>query len=563
MSLTAYKKQVGILKLIAAKSLLTWIPKDGQNEGPILLQVSNISNLQQTPAASSKIMLKICYSVDQAETVTYTFTFITSDAREQADSIKSSLATALRAARIGVAGTIYDDSSQLLQDDKLQKQVLTADPALQKTFTTSMAMRSSETSAIRAASQFWSSRLHLLREYSMIQNQKRGSYNILAALKPIGEESIASEQPLTITKEQVQLIYNQYPIVEQIHNCEVPPLKELEFWSRFFQSRLYKRLKGLKITAIDPADKVLDGYLDEEVFKGHAKTYKVPRIFDLEGNQEDHSQQQAVQLQLTKNQHLMRSFNSLSGSILAKTTPLDIQQEEATLNILLLRDLQTLPEQERPILRIRDQDLRFTEPSQPGKLLDLLTKANSEAVFPDLQKDLEDRFPSPCSSILYSRETLDDSSSCDRSLQASSHISELLGQSRLRSQPIPESMGFSVTIYDHIRTSHAAVTELLKQFWSAFLSGSPERSSEIILLAECVHRLKEYIEDIAQKAEDEGDSQMSAAKRKAHEIEERSGQTVRIDYHKTPVGTSGVKRLFQSTSDSISKAIDQYKQIAS
>ncbi|KAK3080531.1 RNA polymerase II transcription factor B subunit 1, partial [Teratosphaeriaceae sp. CCFEE 6253] len=72
------------------------------------------------------------------------------------------------------------------------------------------------------------------------------------------------EKKLNLTKEQVALVFKQYPVVLQAFDENVPKSipDPAQFWSRFFVSRLLKTLKGMHIEKHDPTDSILDRYLD-------------------------------------------------------------------------------------------------------------------------------------------------------------------------------------------------------------------------------------------------------------------------------------------------------------
>lgn len=99
----------------------------------------------------------------------------------------------------------------------------------------------------------------MLRSFAIESSQKRGSYHVLAAVKP---REVNGELKMNISAEQVQLIFSQHPLVKRVYDENVPKLNEMEFWSRFFLSRLFKKLKGERITVADSTDAVFDRYLD-------------------------------------------------------------------------------------------------------------------------------------------------------------------------------------------------------------------------------------------------------------------------------------------------------------
>lgn len=89
---------------------------------------------------------------------------------------------------------------------------------------------------------------------------------MLASIKPKTEDNVVK---VNLTRDQIHDIFNQHPVVKRVYDENVPKLSEDLFWSRFFLSRLFKKLKGERIVPTDSYDEVLDPYLkldDEGMF---------------------------------------------------------------------------------------------------------------------------------------------------------------------------------------------------------------------------------------------------------------------------------------------------------
>src|SRR5450432_420177 len=158
--------------------------------------------------------------------------------------------------RPGVA--VWYDDAQLKVDIELQQSLMRKDPALHKTYEEARRTKPDSISNTQFNSQFWSTRTNLLRAHAVETHQQRGAYNVLSAVKPRQEDG---ELKLRISKEQVQLIFSQHPLVKRVYDENVPKLDEKEFWSRFFVSRLFKKLKGERINEGDSTDPTFDRYL--------------------------------------------------------------------------------------------------------------------------------------------------------------------------------------------------------------------------------------------------------------------------------------------------------------
>jgi len=235
-------------------------------------------------------MLKIFSQQPSAtEPEQYTFTFTSPHgARAEADAIKDALSLRIQAAKaasgplaIGAAGAggtsaamaianavpssgprgaePWWDYGRLLADLELQHSLLKSDAALGKTFMEALlTTKNGPTSDSQLGQRFWSTRLHLLRAHAIERSQKKGSYNVLSTIKPKQE---GEKMRLNLSPEQVRIIFDQHPIVRRAYDENVPRIENVRFWSRFFVSRLFKKLKGEKVVEQDARDQDFDKYL--------------------------------------------------------------------------------------------------------------------------------------------------------------------------------------------------------------------------------------------------------------------------------------------------------------
>ncbi len=362
------------------------------------------TDLQQTPASSTKVMLKIFAQAQGSKEVdTHVFSFTSPTAsRPEADAIKNALSAIIQASKTsngiptapgggnaapaamaiasavastpgqgGDVASIYDDG-KLVSDVELQQSLLKSDPSLSKMFMESLRTKPESTSNFQFTSQFWATRIHLLRAHAIEKKQTRGAYNVLSSIKFV---TVDNTPRLSITKEQIQLIFSQHPLVKRVYDENVPKLSEEKFWSRFFQSRLFKKLKGERLSESDAQDQVLDKYLRYEDDTERTKRLMaahVPHIIDVEGNEENHSQRKGNQPDFTMRPAsadrvpIIRILNNLSEKILSHVAPSDIDPsapigvDEETFNELALRDLQGDAEENRIILNIKDQSRFFS-----------------------------------------------------------------------------------------------------------------------------------------------------------------------------------------------------------
>jgi transcription initiation factor TFIIH subunit 1 len=76
----------------------------------------------------------------------------------------------------------YDDT-QLITDIELQRSLLEASPALRQRFNESLRDRPETITITQFSTQFWSTRLHLLRAHAIEKAQNQGDYNVLPEIK--------------------------------------------------------------------------------------------------------------------------------------------------------------------------------------------------------------------------------------------------------------------------------------------------------------------------------------------------------------------------------------------
>jgi len=574
-----------------------------------------------------------------AETHVFSFTS-PSTARAEADAIKDALSAAIQAAKSGAAtpaagggsggasaamaiasalastpgngrdlNTWYDDG-RLKSDVELQHSLLKADPALSKTFMESLRTKPESITNSQFTSQFWSTRVHILRAHAIEKNQTRGAYNVLSTIKP---KTVDNAVRLSISKEQIQLIFNQHPLVKRVYDENVPKLSEESFWSRFFQSRLFKKLKGEKIGESDPTDPILDKYLRYDEDAEHNKrllSAHVPHIIDIEGNEENHSQRKGNQPDWTMRPAsadkvpIIRTLNTLSEKIMSHVAPADtdpsepIGMDEETFNELALRDLQGDAEENRIILRIKDQNGFFCDEDNKENDLSadarLYAKQDPKKVLALLRRDLRPADDDTASLNLDLAIGVDLDSDTDDDTGTEDHIpkpTHVGSKSRLanatsqilaaiqqrRSQTDDDTPGLSTTateqpststttsglspvLFDRLSLTHATTTEFLHHFWTAFLSGDAERAGEVAKLVESLSRAMDRIRAVADDAEAERASEVDRVRRQVKEVYERTGRKMRVRLEEVGGGRGVVERMMAPTVRAIEVAGERYRR---
>ncbi|KAL3479139.1 hypothetical protein BJX99DRAFT_223165 [Aspergillus californicus] len=610
----AYKKKDGTLTISPDRQSISWIPAASGASGTITLTVSHITNLQQTPASSPKVMLKIFVTPPNNPSATpeqYIFSFTAgASARPEADAIKDALSAAIQAAKsaqdspapaaaTGEAGGMsaamaianavssttagkswWDDDKRLRTDMELQQSLLKEDANLQKMFTESLLTKPDSLTSSQFVSQFWSTRLHLLRAHAIERTQTRGSYNVLSTLKPRTEENVTK---MNISKEQIQLIFNQHPLVKRVYDESVPKLSESQFWSRFFQSRLFKKLRGERISESDATDAVLDKYLKADEYGNLVRETHVPHFLDLEGNEGNNSQRRGnrpdidMRPSAVEKVPIIRTLNNLSEKIMANVAPADRAPsapvgnlDDGTYDELQLRDLRGDEAANRILLNIRDQSRFYAAAKLADDESRLFEQQDPEKVLLNLRTTIKQNFhddgSAPLGKLVDPEEDDDDDSSMTTSRRhrylASKQILDVIQDRRAQAQVLSSSdtYGLSSALYDRLTLTHATTTEFLHQYWQAFLSGNPDRAGEVASLVESLNRAIERINAVAKDAEAEREVEVDKVKRHAREVLQATGKRPRVNLEGIPGGKQAVERLLGPSIRALETALNRYKE---
>ncbi|KAI2977568.1 hypothetical protein CBS147482_10615 [Aspergillus niger] len=607
----AYKKKDGTLTIAQDRQSISWIPAAGGAAGAITLPVAQITNLQQTPASNPKVMLKIFVLPPNAPASSpeqYVFSFTAgANARPEADAIRDALSAAIQAAKtaqnapvkegvspaMAIANAVssagkeknpWDDDKRLQGGVELQQSLLKSNPILQRMFMESLHTKPDTLSASQFMTQFWSTRLHLLRAHAIERSQTRGSYNVLSTLKPRVEDSVTK---LNISKEQIQLIFNQHPLVKRVYDENVPKLSEQQFWSRFFQSRLFKKLRGERISETDPTDIILDKYLKADESGNLPRDAHVPHFLDLAGNEVNNSQRQGNRPDLdmrpssVEKVPIIRTLNSLSEKIMANVAPADGEAdgktgEDGTYNELQLRDLRGDEEQQRILLNVKDQSRFFSSHSKTAEdeQNKLFAQQDPNQILGQLRGDLEQNLPeggaAPLGRLVEPQEEDDEDQQKFEDVigsranlkRASNQILEAIRDRRSQTEGSGNAgtYGLSTALYDRLTLTHATTTEFLHQFWQAFLSGNADRAGEVASLVESLNRAMERIKSVAQDAETERQVEVDRLKQHAREVLERTGRKLKLNLAGVAGGEQAVNRLLGPTIRALETALAKYNQ---
>ncbi|KAL0256432.1 RNA polymerase II transcription factor B subunit 1 [Diplodia seriata] len=638
----SYKKQDGVLSVSKDSRTVLWTPAAPPGAPPSLtIAVSDITNLQQTPATSAKVSIKI------VATESHVFAFTSATARDDQVAITNTLRTAIEAAKarsaaasnaptpvpapdnagppsaMAIAKAVSGQASsgsgssgaergngdamytdvQLLGDVELQRSLLSKDLSTQKRFYEALKGKPESISHSQFSKQFWSTRAHLLRAHAVQLSQQHGPINALSAIKlKIRDDGTPQT---TLTRGQIQTIFNQHPLVRKAYNDLVPPMGEVEFFAAFFASRLYKRLKGEKITEMDPTNPKFDKYLNDTEENEKAKLLSVenfPHFLDIEGNESNHSQRKGNQPDMTMRPSghdkvpILRSLNRVSGHMMADVSPADVDphapagMDEATWEQLQLKDLQRSDEDNRVMLKIKDQRQFFARDNKSSAEARLYAKQAPSDVLKTLRRELDSGSLEVGGNGINLQGVInvDDNSDSDEDAKkparerigtkaarsaATTQILTAVKQRRAQNNDISTPLGtfavveFGKTGYglsegsiNALTLTHNTTVEFLHYFWAVYASGDADRAGELGTLVETLERSIERVKAVAEEAEKERQLTMAEAKKRAEQQAARTGRRARFDERAFKGGRAAVESVMRPTIEAVKKAVNTYRE---
>ncbi|KAI0394568.1 hypothetical protein F5Y17DRAFT_246374 [Xylariaceae sp. FL0594] len=517
--------------------------------------------------------------------------------------VSGSGAAATNAAAAGSGSSmarLFDDDA-LKSDIVLQQSLLKADRNLSQMYMEGRKTKPESMSDTNFNTHFWSAKINLLRAHAIQSSQKRGPYNVLAQIKPILEHdendpNLPPKLRVKVSEEQVRIMMIQHPLIRRIYNENVPPLKKTEFWERFFLSKLFKTLRGERPSGQEMPDKVFDKYDDYEditAFSSKILSQSVPHIINIEGNEENQGgfkggNRKDVEMRPRgKNDvRLIETLNSLSEKILANAVPADkdpetaTQMDDDTYQELALRDLRGDAEDNRIMLNIREQNRLFSsEPGAASQAAAVFAKQDPGVVLKGVQGDIGTLTEDDAGGVnIHDSLGIDDASESedeDRSRQP--HVGSRHSRKEAQKQTLDSMLQRRAQLYGHgsddttpmglpaeiassCTLTHATTVEFLHQFWSAFLSGDPDRAAELGYLVEALRRAKDRIETVAVEAEKVREEQIQKRKAEILQIYEKTNKKVKFNVKSIRGGREAVVRLTEPVVISLDKAIGSYEK---
>lgn len=615
------KKKDGFLTVSDDGKYLFYTPASPPDASPSkTIPIVDITNLQQTPASNPKVALKVLVKDDN-----YVFSFTsTQSARKEQESITETLRNAIAAVKASAtnknaaqtANTATSDSpgqsaamamvkaasskavdeswyddNKLKADAKLQRSLIQSDPALKERFEQALRDKPESLSVAQFNIQFWSTRLHLLRSHAIEKAQEQGEYNVLPEIGFVRVRAEKEGDPdvkqLNITAAQIKLIFRQYPVVREAYNENVPKIDTAQFWTRFFNSRLLKKLKGEKITSQDPSDSILDRYLERREADSSSSTH-IPNFIDLEGNEQNHSQRKGNRPDETMRPStfdkvpILRVLNNLSEKMLSHVAPEDgeahapIGLDEGTFEQLRLRDLANENQDTRVVLNVREQR-RLLGKEQGEEVSaeavayalqdseDVLTSLRQELVMGDLDGtvgyDVDEDSDEEMDDEDDPREKQTRFASKSAMSAATGSVLSTVAHKRETAATDPKDLrGLSQSTFSALTTTQNTTNEFLHYFWSVFLSGDASRSAELAQLVSTLDKSVDRIDSVGEAADKDRKQHVDKIKNEIQMILQRTGKKRKYDFESVPGGRKVVDTMIKPTVGALKQATDAYRK---
>ncbi|WFD00441.1 RNA polymerase II transcription factor B subunit 1 [Malassezia yamatoensis] len=329
----SYKKVPGTLSL-GPDGVLKWQPSSATATiSAFEVQDAHLKGLKVSKPGAAQTALRLeadeHHSIHGEKAVMLTFNAETDIAVAAREKFKERLAAAIAKARASSDSTASpsvsrsQDQPLQLSETQLRGQVLLANPnllALHKEVVGSGSIPDTD---------FWlhPTRAALLRAERAKMQQRQGRRAQLADPRPT--QGDAGEMRINITPQLIRELFEQYPILTRAYNELVPEkLSENAFWTRYFQSKLYHRLRTSQRSAASEQnladDPLFDPYLEEEDDQVEPRTQYNPHdaLLNLEATAEDHAETGNVQDWTMRagydrrNLPLVRRFNNHASSLL-------------------------------------------------------------------------------------------------------------------------------------------------------------------------------------------------------------------------------------------------------
>lgn len=523
----SYKKQPGLLSLTA--KALTWSPGGGQGANEVDLGNYRIQSLFSSKEGGAKVMLRVGVlpAAPTAPPVEefFNFTFIAaSSALSDRERFKKEISDLVAANRERISNgdtSIPGDTPSAKGKERaiplppapttfhLRKKVLMSDPAL------AALHRDLVQSKMISEAEFWEGREDLILAASADEGQRKGRSSEMVDPRP--ETSEGGEVTVKITPTLIREIFEEYPSVLRAYGDNVPnPLDEQQFWTRYFQSKLFNRNRTTNRAAVNTIkdDKIFDLYLGEEDDNLEPQNLQVDHIYrllDLAATEQDQhevtnqaeytmragGQRASLPLMRRFNEHSERLLNASLGNNTAKRPrmaldPGNAGARNAYYDDIVLDDLNATAKEDRIMLEMQDRTKVATglesavEESETDRTEASLVLQRTKREFENWQPNLPEF-------------TVDTAAITDTMRDITINIRRKAERNSRESQ---SSAAFPEHFLRQLTTLQSSSNEFLRQFWSAILppKASDAKSTPAARAAKAA-RMKEYLDKVEEKVQ--------------------------------------------------------------
>lgn len=538
--------------------------------------------MKQTPVTAPKAILNVVVKAKDNTLGDNKLTFTSPNARSDLTSILDPLKEIITARGADAAAALLKsnasagngtnpaaaelDDASLMANRGLLKEVLEDNPAIGELFAN--AIRDAPDKAAFDKN-FWAARIGLLRAKQIAKEQHQGETNVLSEIKP--SVGVDGKPSLKMSTEQRDTIFKQHPLVETVFNELVHKTKqytEIEFWQNFWVSHLVKKLKGEKITDLDPEIPKIDKYalnFDETAnLPKRMEMAHTPRFLDLDGNDQDYSQQKgnAPDWTMKPNFHgkvqLLHILNNTSERLMYKVAASDtaahgpVGMDEDTFNELQLRDLERAAKDNRVMLNVSAQKQLTAEETNGNAIARKQDRAKAlKAVQAGLRVQVQ--LPTELEE--------------DDEVQAQHATKDILKTVKLRATSSTSSLSLELKLdpvmSDSVKMTHFTTIEFLRYFWSVYFSGDDRKAHELQQWAKAVEDSLERIESMAVKAEEKRKLEVATTQQKWDEYKRQGGKRRKLDLSDVSGGRKAVEDMMAPTMRAVSKASGDYIRIYS
>ncbi|KAM0749122.1 hypothetical protein T439DRAFT_327617 [Meredithblackwellia eburnea MCA 4105] len=427
----------------------------------------------------------------------------------------------------------------------LRRLALDSDPALK-----SLHYDLCISSRLISEAEFWAGREDLLQLHlAEVEAQgKKGRTGEMVDPKP--ETGEGGEVTVKITPALIREIFEEYPMVLKAYHDNVPdPLDDQQFWTRYFQSKLFNRNRTTNRAAVNTIkdDDIFDKYLGEEddgIEPKHMEEHEIYRLLDLAATEEDQhevdrqvdftmkagGQRSSLPLMRRFNEHSERLLNQSLGK-LAPSTGLDLNPGNAGARNyyadILLDDLTTSTAEDRIVLNMQDRSTSSGPAAASGS-------GGANGAAETMETDEVDRIVRGTKDSFEVWEPNLGEFEADKTSIKLAMV-DMLGVVKLKVERASRdghgSSAFNDARLRELTTLQASSNEFLRQFWSSVLPPRPndlsaaalappeERAKKAAKMVGYIQKMIDRVEEVERKVAEEMDRETTGEGRSRKEVE--------------------------------------------